>query len=317
MEWIKAILWLLVFILITLFIHQLLSAFSMKANIKKQLRHKAQKKMSRSWSAKPSHPLYIKLSSQIRAHFELLLASLRISISPESFITILIMLGFGGAFLGYMLFQTTKGILLASLLVSSSPYLLLRTLLIHRRVGAQREFLPAVELFYQCYLITGSKQIKLALAKTLEEQRLISTMQVNFAQLYRNLSVLGDDEKSLQIFANSLGHRWADYFVQMLSIAIQEGVTIKGSLKELIYDMRQARKSNEVERHKLLEIRIANFTPILFLALFMGINFSTNYEQSLHYYFYTEEGREMLLNVGVLIFLSFLMGVYLSRKKMA
>ncbi|UJF32545.1 hypothetical protein [Paenibacillus hexagrammi] len=37
------------------------------------------------------------------------------------------------------------------------------------------------------------------------------------------------------------------------------------SLKELVSDMRKAQRSDQVERNKLLEIRIANFTPIFFL----------------------------------------------------
>ena len=137
-----------------------------------------------------------------------------------------------------------------------------------------------------------------------------------FEQLYRNLCVRDNDEESLDIFAHSLGHIWADYFVQMIKVALQEGVSISSSLKQLIQDMRAARRANEQERHQLLEIRIANFTPILFLLLFIVINFKYNREQSLYYYFHDQSGREMILHMITMIFLSFLMGIYLSRKKM-
>jgi Flp pilus assembly protein TadB len=189
-------------------------------------------------------------------------------------------------------------------------------MLVHRRMQTQMDFLPAVELFYQCYLVTGERQVRIALQRTVEERRLLGPMQSVFEQLYRNLSVRGDDEASLRLLAASLGHLWADYFVNILRVALVEGVSISDSLKELLSDMRKARRANEQERNRLLEIRVANFSPVLFLALFIGINLRYNKDNSYYYYMIDPQGRDMLLNAMVLIFASFLMGLWLSRKKM-
>ncbi|URN92572.1 MAG: hypothetical protein NAG76_11735 [Candidatus Pristimantibacillus lignocellulolyticus] len=253
---------------------------------------------------------------KVITHLNHLLQTLRFSASGERLFHWLLSIALVGGVLGYYMFGSMKGAILCSAMVAGIPYICLKMLLIHRQLEAQIDFLPAVELFYQCYLITGERQIKIALAKVIEENRIAGPMKGIFEQLYRNLCVRDNDDESLDIFANSLGHIWADYFVQMVKVALHEGVTISSSLKQLIHDMRAARRANEQERHQLLEIRIANFTPLIFLLLFVVINFKYNREQSLHYYFYDQSGREMILHMITMIFLSFLMGIYLSRKKM-
>jgi hypothetical protein len=80
--------------------------------------------------------------------------------------------------------------------------------------------------------------------------------------------------------------------------------------------MRKARRANQQERNKLLEIRLANFSPVLFLGLFVGINFHYTPENAYLYYIVDPKGRDLLLNAVVLIFISFVMGLWLSRRKM-
>ncbi|MBH5320151.1 hypothetical protein I6N90_20305 [Paenibacillus sp. GSMTC-2017] len=249
-------------------------------------------------------------------HISELLETLRIKVKADMFLGISALLLLAGVVLGGMFFQTPKGMVLFGLVVGLAPYVWLRGLLIHRRMGAQIDFLPAVELFYQCYLVTGERQVRVALQRTVEEKRLLGPMQAVFEQLYRNLSVRGDDDASLRIMAASLGHVWADYFVNIIRVSLVEGVSISESLRELLGDMRKARRANEQERHRLLEIRIANFTPLLFLGLFIGINLKYNKANAYFYYLLDPQGRDMLLNALILIFLSFLMGLWLSRKKM-
>ncbi|MHA6480512.1 type II secretion system F family protein [Paenibacillus sp. strain BS8-2] len=254
--------------------------------------------------------------AKLRAHIAELLETLRIKFSADSFLGLSGLLYLSGVALGGLYFQTAKGTLLFGVLAACAPYTMLRGLLIHRRMQAQLDFLPAVELFYQCYLVTGERHIRTALQRAIEEKRLLGPMQAVFEQLYRNLCVRGDDEASLRVMASSLGHVWADYFANMLRVALSEGVPITDGLRELLGDMRGARRSNEQERHRLLEIRIANFTPILFLALFVGINAKYNPDHSYYYYLIDPQGKDMLLNAVLLIFASFLMGLWLSRKKM-
>ncbi|WP_219833892.1 type II secretion system F family protein [Paenibacillus sp. R14(2021)] len=259
---------------------------------------------------------YLQRFDRSYRHVSELLESLQLSWRPGSLVvTSLLLLLIGTAF-GGLFFQSLKGMLLLGGVLVSLPYLLLRMMLVHRQMKTRIDFLPAVELFYQCCLVSGGRQIRAALQRTVEEKRLLGPMQAVFEQLYRNVSVRGDDEASLRIFAASLGHVWADYFINIVRAGLAEGHPIAGNLKDLITDMRKARRSNQQERNKLLEIRIANFSPLLFLLLFVGINVHYNPENAYRYYVIDPGGRDMLLNAAVMIFLSFVMGLWLSRKKM-
>ncbi|MGM0882056.1 MAG: type II secretion system F family protein [Bacillota bacterium] len=253
---------------------------------------------------------------KLYSHLSELLETLQLKVTSGLFASVSGLLLLGGVVAGGVFFQSIKGTLLFGGLLGFLPYTILRAMLVHRRMQTQIDFLPAVELFYQCYLVTGERQVRIALQRTVEERRLLGPMQSVFEQLYRNLSVRGDDEASLRLLASSLGHLWADYFVNIVRVALVEGVSISDSLKELLSDMRKARRANEQERNRLLEIRVANFSPVLFLALFIGINLRYNKDNSYYYYVVDPQGRDMLLNAMVLIFASFLMGLWLSRKKM-
>jgi hypothetical protein len=80
--------------------------------------------------------------------------------------------------------------------------------------------------------------------------------------------------------------------------------------------MRRAQRTDQNERNRLLEIRIANFTPILFLLLFVTINIKINPHSAYLHYVVDENGRNMLLDALVIIFGSFIMGIYLSMRRM-
>lgn len=279
-----------------------------------QMRSKLVYRANRGWRKRLSERF--KRYEWLYLHLTELLETLQLKMTPGAFTCLSTLLLLAGIASGGMFFQSVKGILLFGGLLGSLPYTILRTMLVHRRMQTQMDFLPAVELFYQCYLVTGERQVRIALQRTVEERRLLGPMQSVFEQLYRNLSVRGDDEASLRLLAASLGHLWVDYFVNILRVALVEGVPISDSLKELLTDMRKARRAGEQERNRLLEIRIANFSPLLFLALFIGINLRYNKDNSYFYYVVDPQGRDMLLNAMVLIFASFLMGLWLSRKKM-
>ncbi|MUT68636.1 hypothetical protein GOM71_22350 [Paenibacillus sp. NEAU-GSW1] len=253
---------------------------------------------------------------RLHRHLEILLESLQLKLEPGGLALCSCLLLLGGIAAGGLFFQSIKGTLLLGAVAGCLPYVSLRTLLVQRQMQLQLDFLPSVELFYQCYLVTGGRQVRVALRRTVEERRLLGPMQPVFEQLYRNLSVRGDDEASLKIFAGALGHVWGHYFVNIIRVALSEGTPIESSLKELITDLRKARRANEQERNRLLEIRIANFTPILFLALFIGINMHYNKMNAYRYYVIDPAGRDLLLNALVLIFASFLMGLWLSRRKL-
>lgn len=248
-------------------------------------------------------------------HVNDLLSALRWRMKPLAFAAISMTLGLLGIASGVLVFHSTRSVLLLMSILSSLPYLLLRFTLINRQMATRLEFLPAVELFYQSYLVTGCRHIRIALQKTIEERRLPGEVQAVFDQLYRNLSVKGDDEGSLRRFSLSFGSMWAEYFGNILKVALEEGNNVADNLKELIADMRKAQLASQMERHRLLEIRMANFAPVVFLALFIGVNVRLNPEGSYAYYMQDPGGRSMLLNAVVLLFASLAMGLYLSRRK--
>jgi Flp pilus assembly protein TadB len=253
--------------------------------------------------------------SKPHQHIADLLLALRWKMKPKGFAGCCIGMGLLGIASGVLVFQSFRAVFILMLILGCLPYLLLRMSLINRQMATRLEFLPALELFYQSYLVTGCRHIRIALQKTVEERRLPGEVQAVFDQLYRNLSVKGDDEGSLRRFSLSFGHMWADYFGSILKVSLEEGNNVTDNLKELISDMRKAQMANQVERHRLLEIRMANFAPILFLTLFLGINFRLNPEGSYKYYVMDSAGRGMLLNSVVLLFGSLLMGLYLSKRK--
>jgi Flp pilus assembly protein TadB len=265
------------------------------------------------WNLEISRHL-IRLSKP-HQHIADLLLALRWQMKPRAFAACCSGMGLLGIATGVSVFQSFRAVVILVLVLGSLPYLLLRMSLNNRQMATRLEFLPAIELFYQCYLVTGCRHVRIALQKTVEERRLPGEVQAVFDQLYRNLSVKGDDEGSLRRFSLSFGHMWADYFGSILKVALEEGNNVADNLKELISDMRKAQMANQVERHRLLEIRMANFAPILFLTLFLGINFRLNPEGSYKYYFIDSAGRGMLLNSVVLLFGSLLMGLYLSKRK--
>ncbi len=276
-------------------------------------KHRLNANKDARWNLDLSHQL-TRLSKPHQHIFDLLLA-LGWRIQPREFALISVGMGLTGIALGVVVFQSFRSVVILFLILGCLPYLGLRMSLINRQMATRLEFLPAMELFYQCYLVTGCRHVRIALQKTVEERRLPGEVQAVFDQLYRNLSVRGDDEGSLRRFSLSFGHLWSDYFGSILKVALEEGNNVADNLKELISDMRRSQLANQLERHRLLEIRMANFAPILFLALFLGINFRLNPEQSYKYYMMDAAGRGMVLNSVVLLFGSLIMGLYLSRRK--
>lgn len=249
-------------------------------------------------------------------HITTLLASTNLPLQPIWFIycsTILILIGIIG---GYFIFHSIRGMVLLSLFLGTVPYLILRLRLLNIQMRTRLEFLPAVEVFYQCYVLSYHKNVRVVLGGIIEEQRIMYPLRPAFEQLHRHLATHDDLDYSLNVFNMTLGHVWGDYFINILKLGITEGVDITSSLHELVADMRKAKRSDQIEKNRLLEIRIANFSPMLFLAVFLMINFKMNKDQAIHYYLVLPEGRELLLDALFMIFLSFVMGVVLSIKRM-
>ncbi|MFD1954254.1 type II secretion system F family protein [Paenibacillus thailandensis] len=296
--------------LVFVVIYRLMVEWTRRTDKRSRLAYRANNAISRRMADR------LREMGRLHTHLSDLLETLQLNMQPLGFVFLSFMLLLGGIAAGGLFFQSAKGVLLIGAVAALLPYTVLRAMLVQRRQRAQHDFLPAVELFYQCYLVTGGRQVRVALQRTIEERRLIGPMQPVFEQLYRNLSVRDDDDTSLRLFSAAVGSVWGDYFANLLRVSLSEGISIADGLKELITDMRKARRANEQERNKLLEIRIANFSPVFFLALFIGINCRFNGANAYHYYVVDPHGRDLLLNAVMLIFVSFLMGLWLSRKKM-
>lgn len=268
---------------------------------------------SASYSAISAEP---RLSGSIYRHIALVLESIRSGMRASHFILLTFILFLLGLWCGLVVFLTIKGMLLLGCMTASAPYLWLRIKLLNMQMNSRLEFLPAVEVLYQHYLHAEGRNFRNILQQALLENRIRYPIKAVFDQLYRNLSADRGVEHSLKLFAMSLGHVWAGYLANMISVSITEGADIRVNLQELITDMRRAQRASQSERNKLLEIRLANYSPLLFLGVFLFVNFRLNYEQSYRFYIVDPAGRNMLLEAIVLIFASFVMGFYLSQRKM-
>jgi hypothetical protein len=252
----------------------------------------------------------------VNRHIQDLLEVTRIIPASGVFWTVTLLLALAGIVCGIFVFQSFRGVAVLVPICTLMPYVMLRLRLISLQLRTRLEFLPAVEVFYQQVLLTDQPNIRNTLQAVVAGERLLYPVKASFEQLHRNLSAGRAIEDALRVFRLEHGHVWGDYYVSMLRMAIQDGVGIASNLKELIEDMRRAQLYDQKARNRLLEIRLASFSPVLFLGLFMTVNFKLNYENSLRFYLHSADGRNMLLNAILLIFGSFIMGIYLSMKRM-
>jgi hypothetical protein len=301
---------LLLFLLFYLFFYRLLQALVRQSVARYRLHHVRE----RSFANRASR--WLERYAWLYRHLSDLLESVRSRLTIAMFLFLSLSLTLAGIVAGYFCFANAKGMITAAGMLGVSPYIWLRMRLLGMQMKARLDFLPAMELFYQYYLATGQSNIRTALRVTLEENRLQPSMRPVFEQLYRNLATNRDPEDCLRLFSVSLGHIWGEYAANILRVGLLEGSEIGGSLKDLITDMRRSQRADQAERNRLLEIRIANFSSILFLALFLFVNFKMNPHNSYLYYVVDPQGRNMLLDGLLLIFASFLMGIYLSIRRM-
>src|SRR5690606_31384566 len=161
-----------------------------------------------------------------------------------------------------------RGLLLLPLMLAVLPYIALRMRLISRQMRSRLDFLPAVEVFYQYYVMSETRNVRQVLAASLAGRRLRLPVRSSFEWLFRHLSTNRPVADALLIVAFSLGHVWRQHFTNLLRVGLTEGVDLSASLQDLITDMRQAQAADQAARNRLLEIRIANFSPPVFFIVF-------------------------------------------------
>lgn len=260
--------------------------------------------------------VYLHHGLVISKHVALVLETVHSKLTVKLFMQMSVVLFLTGACVGALLFTSIKGIFTLGLILGLMPYLFFRMRLVSNQMKTRIEFLPAVEVFYQAYVMADHRNLRVILQNILQEGKLLYPIKPVFETLNYQLSMNRDISQALQLFHMSLGHKWSQYFVQVFRIGWAEGVDISYSLKELITDMRKAQLSDQAARNRLLEIRVANFTPILFLVIFLIVNFQLNYQNAYYYYLIDPVGRSMLLDAIMIIFASFIMGLYLSIRRM-
>lgn len=252
----------------------------------------------------------------IYGHVKTLIVSVGKAGSAQVFFVWTSILFLTGVIMGALFFAGFRGVVSAALMLGGLPYLFLRIRLFNLQMQTRLELLPALEVFYHSYVLSEHKNIRSVLKDSLEGNRLRYPMKPIMEQLYRSLMIGKDHEDGLRIFSVTLGSVWGGYFSGILRVGMEEGTDVTENLRELIEDMRRAQRTDQIDRNRLLEIRMANFTPIVFLGVFMFINFKLNFQQAYHYYVEDVGGREMLLDAFVMIFVSFLVGIYLSVRRM-
>jgi hypothetical protein len=254
--------------------------------------------------------------SKLWIHISDLLKSVSSNLRVGQLLAIAVNLAVSGVLIGTFFFSSVKGVVALGVILGSIPYIILRMRLLTLQMRSRINFLPAMEVFYQSYILSEHKNIRMVLKNSVEENRMLYPIKAVFEQLYLGLMVNKEAEGCLRVFALTLGNQWADHFVSILRFGLTEGVDLSLNLKELIGDMRKAQRMDQVERNRLLEIRIANFSPIVFLIVFLFINFRMDADNAYAYYVVSEVGRDMLLDAIILIGASFLMGIYLSMRRM-
>ncbi|GIQ71019.1 hypothetical protein DUZ99_01535 [Xylanibacillus composti] len=258
----------------------------------------------------------VRRESKLLRDYELQLQAMGAVFTVRALAAACAMLALIGIVIGGVLFYSLQGMLVTAVLLSCSPLLYYQSKLIAFRMRTRLAFLPAVEVIYQYYVLSPSGNMRAVLAEAAAEQHLPPELAAAFEMLERRLSLGSDPDEALQAFQSVLGHLWARSFAGIVRISLLEGVPVEEGLKELIGDMRRAQQADRRERNRLLEIRVANFAPVFFLAVFLFINFKVDAEKAYLYYLLDPEGRSMLLDACALIFLSFLGGLYLSMKRM-
>jgi Flp pilus assembly protein TadB len=265
--------------------------------------------------AKDAVPLRRAVRAKAAEHVSTLLEAVGLKKEPLPFFLASALLALCGLWLGLFFFVSAKGVVVMTATGGGLPYLWLRMRLLTIQAKARLEFLPAVEVLYQQVVLSDGRNLRNILHQVLQEGRIRYPMRAIFEQLHRNLSANRGVGPSLRLFTVTLGHVWAGYLANMMAVALEEGVNIADNLRELIEDMRRAQLAERTDRNRLLEIRLANFSPLAFLVVFVGANVRMDAEMAYTYYVLDPHGRDLLLDALLLIFASFVMGVYLSVKR--
>lgn len=222
-------------------------------------------------------------------------------------------LALAGGYLGWIWFYSLHAVFVWMLVSGVQPIVILYMLSIRRLLQIRLSFLHAMEVFYQAYVSIPHRNIRVVIAKIVQENRMPAPIRPLFREL--NEQLIFGNMSALQHFARTFNHEWGYTFAHFLELGMDEGARLDEGLQQFIQDLRDAQASAWLDRNRLLEIRIANFSPPLVLALFISVNYYFNPVAANHAYFQDMHGRMLLMQAVVLMVLSCLMGIWLSMRR--
>ena len=101
---------------------------------------------------------YLGNRSSLFKHIKEMMESVESKMSMRGIMTVSFVLFLAGLLAGTLFFQTLKGVVIVTSICVSLPYMLLRLKLVSVRLQTRLEFLPAVEVFYQYYMVDPNKK---------------------------------------------------------------------------------------------------------------------------------------------------------------
>src|SRR5690554_3590104 len=149
-------------------------------------------------------------------HVSDLLSSVSSPLRVGQFLALGVNLSIGGILIGTFFFSSVKGVVSLAILLGSIPYISLRMRLLTIQMRGRINFLPAMEVFYQSYILSENKNIRMVLKDSIAENRMLYPIKAVFEQLYMGLMVNKETEGCLRIFALTLGNQWADHYISIL-----------------------------------------------------------------------------------------------------
>lgn len=288
------------------FVYISLNTVFSKFKAKKRLKFYRQKEQTKRTKAK------ITEKSKALRHLYLLLAALDFPVSLGTFIFLTALLTILGILIGIYIFNTFYAAILLGSILGMLLYLFLRWLLMGYKTKAIFELLPALEEFLQAYATTPSKNMKLALQKSIPSIRY--PVRQSFEHLSMLLTLHENPKEALEIFTFRLSSKWTEQFASIVFVGLR-GYDMTVALTDLIQDMRDAQEDNKRDRARLTEIRASNvFSVISFIALLMfNLELDVRWEV---YYVNDPVGQKLFLFNIIFIIISVFLGIYVSRRKM-
>src|SRR5690554_2212371 len=106
-------------------------------------------------------------------HLSELLESISSPIRTGQLLGIGFISAIGGVLIGTFFFSSMKGVISLGCILALIPYITVRMRLLTIQMRARINFLPAMEVFYQSYILSEHKNLRAVLKHSIEENRML------------------------------------------------------------------------------------------------------------------------------------------------